>query len=1239
MSNIQDIYPLGALQQGILFHHLLDQDSDTYLIKQQFVFDGQARLARFMAALQTLIARHDIFRTGIIRDDLDQPVQVVLRQVELPVERIMLDPAAGAIALQLDARYDVRRYRMAIDNAPLLHAVIAEDTANGSWVLHLLLHHLICDHTTLELMAEEIRLLLAGQAGQLPIPVPFRDFIAQTTRKTAPEQARAFFSTMLGHIDEPTAPYGINNVYGTGEEIDEVHQQLDISLAERLRKQARAAQVSATSLWHLAWGLVLARICGRDEVVFGTVLFGRLHGGARAEQIMGQCINTLPLCISTAMGSVAHGLRETHARLSGLLQHEHASLAEAQRCSSVAPSTPLFASLLNYRYSQSADSVFAARPLDGIEVLHFDERTNYPLTLTVDDLGSGFGLMVQGGKATRPAVVCGYLVEAITALLDALENAPDQALQQLDILPAAERLQLLSSWNATTAAVNPIATIHQLFEAQVARAPERVAVVFGDKQLSYGDLERRANQLAHALQAQGVAPGARIALCMTRSQQLLVALLGILKAGCSYVPLDPTYPSERLTHMLTDAAPALLLTQTGLLDVAAHAVPALRLDTIDLSRFPPTSVQTGVSGQHAAYMIYTSGSTGRPKGVVVEHAAVVNFLGSMAKAPGITTDDVMLALTTLSFDIAGLELYLPLTVGARIVLSTAEHNADADLLALTIAKYDVTIMQATPSGWRLLLDGGWQGKPDLKALCGGEALPVELAQRMLQRTGELWNLYGPTETTIWSTCQQVLSITGQGATGIGRPIDNTQIYMLDAHGRLAPTGVAGELHIAGAGVARGYWQRPELTAERFVLDVHAAEHGARMYRTGDLARWLPDGRIDYLGRIDQQVKIRGHRIELGEIETMLMTVDGVREAVVVARSDAADQRLVAYIAIHADSAQPDTATLRTLLLQQLPDYMVPAHFVVLAQLPLTPNGKVDRKALPAPQFAALQAHIAPLSETERVLAAIWAEVLGVPRVGVHDDFFALGGHSLLATQAMSKVRNRLQVELPLRTLFDAPTIAALAIRIDATNPRQVERIAAISRSDAMPLSHAQQRLWFLDHLAPGNALYHIAFGLRLLGNLHADWLRQAFDAVIARHEVLRTRFVLQQGKPWQRIDATTVLDWRALDLTSLPTPEREDAATHAMQQLAAQPFALGQAPLLRVALIQLSKHEHLLAICLHHIIADGWSLSLLQTELASAYSACAHDRSPVLPALPIQYADFAHWQRQWLSGDVLARQL
>ncbi|MFL5663118.1 MAG: non-ribosomal peptide synthetase, partial [Ktedonobacteraceae bacterium] len=594
----------------------------------------------------------------------------------------------------------------------------------------------------------------------------------------------------------------------------------------------------------------------------------------------------------------------------------------------------------------------------------------------------------------------------------------------------AEQYRLLVEWNATQAAYPKDKCLHQLFEAQVERTPDAVAVIFKSEQLTYRELNGKANQLAHYLLQHGVGPEVLVGLCVERSLEMVVGLLGILKAGGAYVPLDPTFPPERLAFMLQDAQAAVLVTQQHLLtQLPAHGpkVVCLDADAAVLIQQSEVNRLSAATSDNLAYVIYTSGSTGRPKGVQVLHRAVVNFMLSMRQQPGLTTQDTLLAITTLSFDIAALELFLPLIVGARVIVASRETAADGEALAETLTRARVTVMQATPITWRLLLAAGWQGKPDLKILCGGEALPLDLAQQLLHRVASLWNVYGPTETTIWSTLCKIEA--EEGVVTIGRPIANTQMYLLDTQLQPVPVGVPGELYIGGDGLARGYLNRPELTAERFIPHPFSNEPGARLYKTGDLARYQPDGTIEHLGRLDYQIKLRGYRIELGEIETVLARHPAVRQAVVIAREDVpGDKHLVAYVVLHEKRAVT-VVDLQSHMTKQLPNYMVPSAFVLLESFPMTPNGKIDRRSLPTPQHTRPElqkAFVAPRTSIEEVLAGIWSQILRIEQIGVHDDFIALGGDSLMAMQVISRLRRTLQIELTLARFFEARTLAELS---------------------------------------------------------------------------------------------------------------------------------------------------------------------------------------------------------------------
>jgi len=667
--------------------------------------------------------------------------------------------------------------------------------------------------------------------------------------------------------------------------------------------------------------------------------------------------------------------------------------------------------------------------------LENETTTKLDLALVLKETLEGVDGYIEYNANLFEAATIDRLICHFQTLLEGIVTDPEQRISDLPLLTVAERQTLLVDWNQTQKDYPKSACIHQLFEAQVERTPEAVAITFEDKSLTYRQLNGKANQLAHYLQARGVKPDVLVALCVERSLEMVVGLLGILKAGGGYVPLDPAYPPDRVSFMLSDAQVPVLLTQNSLLTgLPEHEAQVVCLDTdweaiSQLSQDNPVST---VASNHLAYVIYTSGSTGKPKGVQLCHQSVSNFLYSMSQQPGLTDQDILVAVTTISFDIAVLELYLPLIMGAKVVLVSRDVATNGAKLLETLTHSGATIMQATPATWRLLLASGWQSTPRLKILCGGEAMPRELANQLLDKSTSLWNVYGPTETTVWSTAHKVeasrlLARSQDAPESIGRPIANTQIYLLDAHLQPVPIGIPGELHIGGDGLARGYLNRPELTQQRFIPDPFSNFPGARLYKTGDLARYLANGNIDYIGRIDNQVKIRGYRIEVGEIEAVLREHPSVREAVVIAReNDLGDKRLVAYL---VSEQVISTSELRRLVKDKLPDYMMPSAFVRLEALPLTPNGKIDRRALPAPDTIKQEPEetfVAPQDDLELQLTQIWQKVLGISNIGIKDNFFELGGHSLLAVQLFAEIEQIFAKNLPLATLLQAPTIEGLA---------------------------------------------------------------------------------------------------------------------------------------------------------------------------------------------------------------------
>jgi amino acid adenylation domain-containing protein len=837
-----------------------------------------------------------------------------------------------------------------------------------------------------------------------------------------------------------------------------------------------------------------------------------------------------------------------------------------------------------------------------------------------------------------------------TLLVNALAN-PEAALSELEILSAGERKQLLCEFNDTASDYPREACLHQLFEEQVARTPDNVAAVFEDESVTYIELNRRANRLARHLREQGVGPEVLVAICMERSLEVVVGLLGILKAGAAYVPLDPAYPRERLAYMLRDAGVSVMLIQQrflGQLPDHTARVVCIDRDGEDIAQQGTENFSVGVRAGNCAYVIYTSGSTGEPKGVQVTHRAVVNFLCSMQQRPGISSDDALLAVTTLSFDIAALELFLPLSMGARIHIAPREVVSDAKRLRELLDRSGATMVQATPVTWRML-NGAKAGSNagGLRILCGGEALSGELAQQLVRRSDEVWNLYGPTESTIWSAIYRLRGDEQGPVLPIGRAIANTQIYVLDEWLRLMPVGVPGEIYIGGEGLARGYLGQFGLTAERFVPDAFGMGAGERLYKTGDLGSYNPDGNLEYLGRIDQQVKVRGTRIEPGEIEAALLKLAEVREAVVVARDDLrGEKRLIGYVVTEAGHAPPTYSVLRQQLAELLPEYMIPAVIVQLKQMPLTANGKVDRRALPASDHSRpslSESYQAARTPAEEMLVGIWSEVLGVERVGVADNFFELGGHSLLATQLVSRVREAFGVEAELRKLFEQPTVAALAAHLEELrsegNLYSAPPIKLVSREENLPLSFAQQRLWFIDQLGTSSAAYNVPAAVRLTGHLDVLSLTHTFTTVTGRHESLRTTFSMVDGHPVQVIRPPQNVLLPLIDLSGLSNEHREVETYRLVLEEAGRHFNLERGPLFRATLLHLGAEEHVVMLTLHHIISDGWSMGVLVREIATTYEAYSQNLPSPLAELPIQYADYAHWQRQWLQGDLLESQL
>jgi amino acid adenylation domain-containing protein len=1237
-ANVADVYPLAPLQEGLLFHHLLaDGGEDAYVMPTVVECDSRDRLDAFLDALRRVVDRHDIHRTSVVWDGLREPVQVVWRRAALPVTEVTLDSRDGDPVECLTTTVGLS---MDLGRAPLMDVHLAE-VPGGRWLALVRAHHMVRDHTALAVVFDEVRAFLSGRGGELPEPLPFRDFVAQARGGVERSEHERYFAGLLGDVEEPTTPYGLRDVRRDGADVVRGAVTFPAGLDARLRTVARRAGASPATVLHVVWSRVLAVVSGRDDVVFGTVLFGRMNAGAGADRVPGPFMNTLPVRVRTGDSGALAAIQAMRGQLAGLLEHEHAPLAVAQRASGVRGDAPLFTALFNYRHDPGEEGEESADDrVDGVRPVYSRDRTNYPLTISVNDDGVRLGLDVDAVRPADPhavgVLVCTAAENLVSALETTLDGGPDVPLNSVPVLDEAESRRLLVEWNDTAAEVLA-ATLPELFEAQVARTPDAMAVLFEGAEISYGELDVRADRLARSLVGRGVGPESVVGVCLERGVELVVALLAVLKAGGAYLPVDPESPAERVASMVADAGAVCVVTSADYAGALPEGVARVVPDD-------PAAVEAEedlpvARPEHPAYVIFTSGSTGRPKGVVVSHAGIVNRLVWMQERYGLGATDRVLQKTPFGFDVSVWEFFWPLTVGAGLVVARPGGHRDPTYIASLIQRESVSTVHFVPSMLDVFLaePAAAECRSLRRVVCSGEALPPAAQDRFFAVFDgvELHNLYGPTEASVDVTAWECRE---GGVAPIGAPVFNTKVFVLDAGLSVVPVGVVGELYLAGVQLARGYAGRRGLTAERFVACPFAP--GERMYRTGDLVRWNADGQLEYVGRTDDQVKIRGFRIEPGEVHNVMAAHPQVGQAGAVVREDVpGDRRLVAYVvpAEDADGAALPQS-LREFVAQWLPEYMVPSGVVLLDELPLTVNGKLDRKALPAPDFGELAgAGRAPSTPREEILCGVFAQVLSLDKVGVEDDFFALGGHSLLAMRLVSRVRTALGVEMPLRALFDAPTVAGLAARLAETGTARPE-LTAGERPERVPLSYAQRRLWFVQQLEGPSATYNIPIVLRLSGAVDRDALGSAFRDLLGRHEVLRTVFPTADGEPYQQV----------LDLDGAWELETVQVAPEdlsgAVAEASAHAFDLSREVPIRAWLFEPGPAENVLVVVLHHIAGDGWSRGPLAADFSTAYAARRDGRAPAWEPLPVQYADYTLWQRELLGEEtdpesVMSRQV
>ncbi len=1209
------------------------------------------------AAVRSVFDRHEILRTSIRYEaGVALPVQTVAADGRCPVKDYDLsgcDPRRQTAAIKtLYRKAAARQFDFA--NGPLARTSLITQSADRH-VLFVNLSSQLADAASLELFVRDLsRCYAAGLKREELADQPLQYADAAQWQNDLLESADAesgrkyWRERQTSAAPCPRLPFADRLPENSAFEPRGLASPIEPETAGKIRGLIRDYAASPSAFFLACWQTLIWRITGQSVFEIGITCDGRTYEGLA--DALGPFEKNLPVRAELE-GNLRFGAlleRTSEAMREAVARQEYFAWDDPSGPQGARETPPSIA--LGFAFKEGPAEHSAAGLRFTIQE-QYSCSDRFRLKLSCIERAEDFVAEIHYDANAIGQEDIELLSREFQTLLASITTQPEAAIDDFEIVSGSDRAKLLSTFNDTGNGRDDVQCVQQLFEQQAARTPENIALVFENQSLTYAQLNARANQLAHHLQGLGVTADVPVAICMERCLEMVVGILGVLKAGGAYVPLDPAHPRERLRYVLEDVHAPVLLTQEYLIgNQPPHAGHVLCLDS-EWDSIAQNSVSNpcaAATTSNLAYVIYTSGSTGAPKGVMVEHGGLSNAINWIVETLALSDRDRCLLKTPITFDAAGRELFPTLLSGGRLTIAEPDGHRDSRYLAEKIRHERISILHCVPSLLRLLVEEpAFADATDLRAvMCGGEALAPQIVDRFHARCGaQLYNVYGPTEAIIDATCWPCELRDSHSVISIGRPIPNARVFILDRRLRPLPIGVAGDLFIGGAGLARGYVGRPDLTAEKFIPDPFGNAPGARLYRTGDLARYLPDGNIEYLGRDDHQVKVRGFRIELGEIEAVLGQHPAVLATVVLAQADRpGEQRLVAYVVATNKTSRPTADQLRGFLHERLPEYMVPPLFVQLDTLPLTANGKVDRRALLSVEVAHAEladTFVASRTPTEELLAEIWGAVLGVERVGIHDNFFLLGGHSLLATQVVSRIREAFKLELPLRRLFEAPTVAGLAESIEQGRGAGLSMppIVPVARDGELPLSFAQQRLWFIDRLEPGSSVYNFPAAVRLTGPLNLAALSRSLDEIIRRHEALRTTFAIADGRPVQLIAPTLKLTLPLVDLQMLPERERESALRRLAAEEAQRPFDLAEGPLIRATVLRLGEDDHVGLLTMHHIVADGWSTGILIRELATLYESYCSARPSPLPELTIQYADFAHWQRQWLDGEVLESQL
>jgi amino acid adenylation domain-containing protein len=1254
-----DILYLSLAQERLWLLHQLQLDTPLYNESTLLRFTGVLNTLALEKSINEIIKRHEILRTSFQIVD-EQTLQVIAPNLTFTLITIELPVCSEAKVNQIVTEY--ARQPFDLSQTPLFRGTLIH-LSEQEHILLLTKHHIISDGWSWQIFYRELAALYQGLCQDSPatlpeLPIQYADFALWQRQCLNDEKRLEQLNYWKQQLKD--APPILNLLTDYPRPVQQSFQGaratiiIPQAIADALKSFSQQEGVTLFMVLLAAFKTLLYRYTGQTDLLVGTPVANRTHSAI--ENLLGCFVNTLVLRTDVS-GELSFRELVKRVRETALAAYTHQDFPFEQLVKELQPErtlshTPLFQVMFVF---QDAPMLALQLPNLTLAPLMVNNGTaKFDLTLYVEDTKQGLIGFLEYNTELFYTDTINRMVGHFNNLLESIIANCDRSVARLPLLTLQEQTQLLTNSYSINTDYPAELCLHQLFEQQVEKTPDAVAVVFENQQLTYAQLNIKANELAHHLQNLGVKPDALVGICMERSLEMVIGILAILKAGGAYVPLDPTYPTERLHFVLEDAQLKFILTQQKQTDKLSNdqtQLICLDTDWEIIAKQSTDNPNSQVVPASLAYIIYTSGSTGKPKGVLVNHTNVVRLFAATDAWFKFNQQDVWTLFHSIAFDFSVWEIWGALLYGGRLVVVPYEVSRSPQAFYELLSQQQVTVLNQTPSAFRQLIQFdesvpvGEKLKHIRYVIFGGEALELQSLQPWFERYGDkspqLVNMYGITETTVHVTYRPLTcaDVTQAQGSVIGSPIPDLQVYLLDQHQQLVPMGVPGEMYIGGAGLARGYLNRPELTQQRFIS--HPFVPGTRLYRTGDLARYLPNGELEYLGRIDNQVKIRGFRIELGEIETTLTQHPLIREAVLVAREDVhSDQRLVAYIVTKSDANITQTE-LRNYLQQHLPEYMIPSAFVLLDSLPLTPNGKVDRKALPTPEQTRPeleQTFVAPRNPIEEMLRGIWVKILGIEQVGIYDNFFELGGHSLLATQVISQVRKAFGVEIPLRYLFASPTVAELAKNIEMAMKAKPEldlvpSLEPADRNQELPLSFSQQRLWFLHQLDPDSTAYNGFDLVQLQGALNVTALEESINEIVRRHEVLRTCFATVEGRPIQKIISELRIPLLIVDLQHLETIEREQELQRLEAENAQQPFDLTQAPLLRLVLLRLTQEEHILFVTMHHIISDAWSAGVFIREVSELYEAFLAGKGSLLAKLPIQYADYAVWQNQWLQGE------